>query len=287
MGEFQPRFSGYQQHDSSELLSFLLDGLHEDLNRVLKKPSTQPVDSAGRSDEEVAAEAWAVFRLRNASVIVDHMMGQLKSRVVCPLPSCGRVSITFDPFCLLSLPLPAVNDHTQPVTVVFADPLRPVTRFCLVTSKVAPLSELVASLAVAASVPAARLVLCDVWSHRIYRVLEEDGLVSDIKTADIIYAFELPALDSMRMQDAVLVQLLQQRVELDSSASLLYGRALPPGSLRHPARHRSQQEGDHHRQAAQAGGGPHHAGLDRSRAAGRRRSVSAHGAGGGAAGSGS
>jgi hypothetical protein len=29
-----PRFSGYQQHDSSELLSFLLDGIHEDLNRV-------------------------------------------------------------------------------------------------------------------------------------------------------------------------------------------------------------------------------------------------------------
>mmetsp|Transcript_5340 Transcript_5340/g.8392 ORF Transcript_5340/g.8392 Transcript_5340/m.8392 type:complete len:437 (+) Transcript_5340:49-1359(+) len=37
IGEFQPRFSGYQQHDSSELLSFLLDGLHEDLNRVKKK----------------------------------------------------------------------------------------------------------------------------------------------------------------------------------------------------------------------------------------------------------
>jgi ubiquitin C-terminal hydrolase len=34
LGEFQPRFSGYDQHDSSELLSFLLDGLHEDLNLV-------------------------------------------------------------------------------------------------------------------------------------------------------------------------------------------------------------------------------------------------------------
>ena len=223
LGEFQPRFSGYQQHDSSELLSFLLDGLHEDLNRVLKKPSTQPVDSAGRSDDEVAAEAWSVFKLRNASVIVDNMMGQLKSRVVCPVQSCGRVSITFDPCCLLSLPLPTVNDHVQPVTVVYADSQRPVTRFCLVTSKVAPLSELVASLAVAASVPAARLVLCDVWSHRIYRVLEEDGLVSDIKAADIIFAYELPQLDHIRMQDALIVQLLQQRVEMDSSASLLYG----------------------------------------------------------------
>ena len=34
IAEFQPRFEGYAQHDSSELLGFLLDGLHEDLNRV-------------------------------------------------------------------------------------------------------------------------------------------------------------------------------------------------------------------------------------------------------------
>lgn len=34
IGEFAPRFSGYNQQDSSELLAFVLDGLHEDLNLV-------------------------------------------------------------------------------------------------------------------------------------------------------------------------------------------------------------------------------------------------------------
>lgn len=38
IGRFQPMFSGYDQHDSGELVSYLLDGLHEDLNRVIKKP---------------------------------------------------------------------------------------------------------------------------------------------------------------------------------------------------------------------------------------------------------
>lgn len=33
IGKYAPRFNGFQQHDSQELLSFLLDGLHEDLNR--------------------------------------------------------------------------------------------------------------------------------------------------------------------------------------------------------------------------------------------------------------
>lgn len=38
IGEFAPRFNGYTQQDSQELTSFLLDGLHEDLNRIKKKP---------------------------------------------------------------------------------------------------------------------------------------------------------------------------------------------------------------------------------------------------------
>jgi ubiquitin C-terminal hydrolase len=51
VGEFAPRFAGYQQQDSSEFLSFLLDGLHEDLNRVKKKPYGATVEANGRPDE--------------------------------------------------------------------------------------------------------------------------------------------------------------------------------------------------------------------------------------------
>lgn len=47
---FAPQFSGYQQHDSQELLGFLLDGLHEDLNRVVVKPYIQTKESGGRAD---------------------------------------------------------------------------------------------------------------------------------------------------------------------------------------------------------------------------------------------
>lgn len=104
IGEFQPRFSGYQQQDSSELLSFLLDGLHEDLNRVKSKPATEAVESKGRPDPIVAEEAWRRHLMRNQSIIVDLFQGQHKSRVVCP--ECHQDSITFDPFMFLSVPLP-------------------------------------------------------------------------------------------------------------------------------------------------------------------------------------
>lgn len=34
IGKYAPQFNGYSQHDAQEFLAFLLDGLHEDLNRV-------------------------------------------------------------------------------------------------------------------------------------------------------------------------------------------------------------------------------------------------------------
>ena len=82
IGKYAPRFNGYQQHDAQELLAFLLDGLHEDLNRVHDKPYVELSDSEGRSDVVVAQEAWENHLLRNRSIIVELFHGQLKSKVL-------------------------------------------------------------------------------------------------------------------------------------------------------------------------------------------------------------
>ena len=82
-------FGGYQQHDSHEFMSYLLDGLHEDLNRVRNKPLTSPVELEDCPDQEVAEESWRVYRLRNNSYFVDHFQGQFKSTLVCP--DCSKV----------------------------------------------------------------------------------------------------------------------------------------------------------------------------------------------------
>jgi ubiquitin C-terminal hydrolase len=49
--------------------------LHEDLNRVKKKPYIEMRDSDGRPDEIVSKEHWDAFLLRNQSIIVDLMYG--------------------------------------------------------------------------------------------------------------------------------------------------------------------------------------------------------------------
>ncbi|KAG8122653.1 putative Ubiquitin carboxyl-terminal hydrolase 32 isoform X1 protein [Naja naja] len=104
IAKYAPRFNGFQQQDSQELLAFLLDGLHEDLNRVHDKPYVELKDSDGRPDWEVAAEAWENHLRRNRSIVVDLFHGQLRSQVKCK--TCGHISVRFDPFNFLSLPLP-------------------------------------------------------------------------------------------------------------------------------------------------------------------------------------
>jgi hypothetical protein len=110
VGEFAPQFSGYQQQDSQELMSCVLDGLHEDLNRVLSKPFVATVDSNGRADEVVSREAWSGHLMRNDSRVNDCCFGQMKSHLTCT--GCGNTSVTFDPFSSLSLPVPVSTRRT-------------------------------------------------------------------------------------------------------------------------------------------------------------------------------
>ncbi len=62
----------------------MLDGLHEDLNRVKSKPYTEVKDSDGRPDSVVCAEHWDLHRRRNDSVVVDAFQGQYRSELTCP-----------------------------------------------------------------------------------------------------------------------------------------------------------------------------------------------------------
>ncbi len=103
IGRFAPQFTGYSQHDSQELLAFLLDGLHEDLNRIHSKPVTEIPTGNGTNDREIAQLAWQRHKLRNDSEIQDLFGGQFRSELECP---CGNVSVTFDPCTSVSLQLP-------------------------------------------------------------------------------------------------------------------------------------------------------------------------------------
>ena len=88
-----------------------------------------PVDTEHLTDEEGARQSWDAWKLRNDSKIVDLFSGQFKSTVQCP--SCNKVSVTFDPFMVLSLPLPDLMVKLKIQLVWLDGRRRPTT--CVVT----------------------------------------------------------------------------------------------------------------------------------------------------------
>lgn len=84
------------------------------MNRILKKPFVQKIESKGRPDDLIATESWRRFLLRNDSELVDRCFGQLKSHVTCA--NCRNESVTFEAYSSISLPIPIKN--TKPVEIL-------------------------------------------------------------------------------------------------------------------------------------------------------------------------
>ncbi|KAF5928308.1 hypothetical protein HPG69_014913 [Diceros bicornis minor] len=185
VGRFAPQFSGYQQQDCQELLAFLLDGLHEDLNRIRKKPYIQLKDADGRPDKVVAEEAWENHLKRNDSIIVDIFHGLFKSTLVCP--ECAKISVTFDPFCYLTLPLPMKKERTLEVYLVRMDPLTKPMQYKVVVPKIGNILDLCTALSALSGVPADKMIVTDIYNHRFHRIFAMDENLTSIMERDDIY----------------------------------------------------------------------------------------------------
>ncbi|XP_052492449.1 ubiquitin carboxyl-terminal hydrolase 4 isoform X2 [Budorcas taxicolor] len=227
VGRFAPQFSGYQQQDSQELLAFLLDGLHEDLNRVKKKPYLELKDANGRPDAVVAKEAWENHRLRNDSVIVDTFHGLFKSTLVCP--ECAKVSVTFDPFCYLTLPLPLKKDRVMEIFLVPADPRCRPTQYRVVVPLMGAVSDLCEALSKLSGIAAENMVVTDVYNHRFHKIFQMDEGLNHIMPRDDIFVYEVRSTSPDGSECVTLPVYFRERKSRPSSTStgaVLYGQPL-------------------------------------------------------------
>ncbi|XP_068455558.1 ubiquitin carboxyl-terminal hydrolase 8 [Clinocottus analis] len=107
IGKINEQFAGYEQQDSQELLLFLMDGLHEDLNKADNRKRYKEEENDHMDDQTAADLAWSKHKLLNESIIVALFQGQFKSTVECL--TCHRKSRTFETFMYLSLPLASTS----------------------------------------------------------------------------------------------------------------------------------------------------------------------------------
>uniref|UniRef100_A0A3Q4HZC6 ubiquitinyl hydrolase 1 n=1 Tax=Neolamprologus brichardi TaxID=32507 RepID=A0A3Q4HZC6_NEOBR len=197
------QFTGYAQHDAQEFMAFLLDGLHEDLNRIQNKPYTETVDSDGRLDEVVAEEAWQRHKMRNDSFIVDLFQGQFKSKLV---------SITFDPFLYLPVPLP----QKQKVLSVFyfaKEPHKKPIKFLVSVSKESSsTAEVLESISRSVRVKPENLRLAEVGKNRFQRMFLPTHSLDTVSSSDMLFCFEVLSKDLAK--ERVVLLKVQQKLQV-------------------------------------------------------------------------
>ncbi|KAG8958696.1 CSN-associated deubiquitinating enzyme Ubp12 [Tulasnella sp. 419] len=188
-----PSFSGYAQHDTQELLAFLLDGLHEDLNRIVKKPYVQNPEWEPSDDEslvKLAKEFWDGYKKRNDSVIVDLFQGQYQSTLVCP--ECEKVSITFDPFMYLTLPLPVNKRWNHEVYFVTWDVNRPNYKVSLNLPRSSTFRDIKGMLGKWFDAQPDNILAAEIFQNKFYKFIPDWSNVTDVHDHDTIFFYELP-----------------------------------------------------------------------------------------------
>ena len=203
LGKHAEQFMGYDQHDSQELATYLLDALHEDTNRVTKKPYIEKPEQGEDEPDEVAAnKAWALHLQREDSQVLENFMGQVKSRLECCEEDCNRVSTTFDPFMYLSVPIPGASERKLKVTFCPLDPNQKMKNLSLTINKTASLrqymekmnDELINLGICNEPIPLHDLCPVDVWSNEIFSWYKADSEIDRIRDSDTTFIYQLRSL---------------------------------------------------------------------------------------------
>uniref|UniRef100_G1KHK7 Ubiquitin carboxyl-terminal hydrolase n=1 Tax=Anolis carolinensis TaxID=28377 RepID=G1KHK7_ANOCA len=172
-------------------------------------------------------EQYVNHRLRNDSIIVDIFHGLFKSTLVCP--KCSKVSVTFDPFCYLTLPLPMKKDRTMEVLFVFADPQRKPSQCRVVVPMMGGVTDLCDALSQLSGIPAENMVVTDVYNHRFHKIFQMDEGLSNIMPKDNIFVYEIskPAEDGAECVTlSIYFREKKARQSSATPATVLYGQPL-------------------------------------------------------------
>lgn len=239
------QFQGFGQHDAHELLNYMLDGIHEDLNLVKRKEYVEDAEAGERPDAVVAAECWDKHKRRNRSVVVDHFVGITKSTVECP--ECDRVAVKFEPFSSLHLSLPRAEKRNVRVFVVrrpsgpehrappgwpascdYVPPSPPILHVVSVRHSAA-VREV--KIQLAAQIPGLRpdrIFLADVFRGSFYQEFTDEKPVARIREDDTVVAYEMcPILTTEEMLEGALSG--EPERDYDSSAVDAEGNTLLEG----------------------------------------------------------
>lgn len=141
------------------------------------------------TEEEAAEKAWETYIRDNHSIIISTFQGQFKSTVVCS--ECSHVSVTFEPFMYLSVPLPHATDRQ--ISVLFVSLEGTSTRYLLTLQKSDKINKVKEELKNLIGRPVDDIILAEALDSHISRILEENISMQYVNdSCRVVYAYEMP-----------------------------------------------------------------------------------------------
>ena len=110
LSEENPLFAGVQANDSKDLINFLLERFHHELNNPGPKNNTNVINAVNQLNEMETFQAFVnEYFSDNKSIITDCFYGLLETKSKCS--GCNYVKFNFQIYSFLEFPLMDVNKY--------------------------------------------------------------------------------------------------------------------------------------------------------------------------------
>ena len=147
-------------------------------------------DPARLKEAIEADKFWEKYLSKNRTVVAHSFQGQFKNTVICG--ECGHVSVSFEPFMYLSLPLPRALDKQIEVVVVLLESADCPTTHLVTLSQHDRVQQLREVLTDKLELQERTIVFREVTKHRISRELDDNVWLRFLNTTTrAVYAIEV------------------------------------------------------------------------------------------------
>ena len=110
ISEENPLFAGIQANDSKDLINFLLERFHQELNYAKKSNNDNEIVNVNQMDEMQTLKVFIEdYFKNNKSIILDCFYGILETRSKCS--GCNITKYNFQIYSFLEFPLQEVNNY--------------------------------------------------------------------------------------------------------------------------------------------------------------------------------
>ena len=135
--------------------------------------------------------ALASYTQYNNSYIQGLFLSQYRSSIQCS--NCNRQSSTFDPFTLISLPIPQPEKRPVYVTIVYALSTMAPIKYAFAMRKTETVSDLKENIFEETRIPKRSLMLFEVSPDGRQTRCKDDGPIGLLTSKeDILHGFEIP-----------------------------------------------------------------------------------------------